>query len=135
MSIPIALVRLAREAAIEVSASTAIHNNRQRSRIFVASLGEKLKANLGALGPTDAHVAWRGNGTPIARKTEFLFDVGIFRTSTAGSYREWSNRSELPFITSAFLVVESELCRNAQEVIDDFSKLLIADAEWKMLNG
>jgi hypothetical protein len=120
-----------------------MEGNAVRSQAFVNHLAASIKKNLSKIGCVgEAQVAWRSskneeiipNGKDnifIGKIREFLCDIGVFRIRKCRGYL---NR-EVKYVEYISLAVESELSRNAAEIMIDFRKLRVIQAEWKIFIG
>ncbi len=62
---------------------------------------------------------------------ELLFDISVVKTATIQSPRH----KELTYIEKALWIVESEMANDTRQLVLDFSKLVMGDAENKLFVG
>lgn len=62
---------------------------------------------------------------------ELLFDISVVKINKTLSPRN----IELPYIEKAEWIIESEMAKNTRELVYDFNKLIIGDAENKLFVG
>lgn len=103
--------------------------NRQRSKEWMNSLGKRFQSRYDS---NNDRVFWRGNpdNERDFHLQEMLFDLAVCKTSTVDSY---TKKAELPFITGAHWLIESEFEQgNSREIVIDMSKLVMGSSENKL---
>jgi hypothetical protein len=63
---------------------------------------------------------------------ELLFDISVCRINYTEAPK---HHTKLPYIEKALWIVESEMANDARQLVLDFSKLVMGDAEYKLFVG
>ena len=107
--------------------------NKEKSVAWVNELAKRIQHRYPAV---DHRVFWRQNeeNRSCFLLSEFLFDVTVAQIKCVDSLQKGKNRRKVPVIVRCKWIVESEFnTGNLKEILKDASKLVVADAENKLL--
>lgn len=108
----------------------AIHQN--RSKNFVESLAARLRERHAEAGDISVFSKYYVGNRKLHGLNELMYDVAVCETRRVSSS---TGRTDLTYVSSLVVAIESEMAKDSRQALYDFSKLVMGNARTNLFVG